>query len=562
MVKIKNVILSAPDGFRGKMLLKTTFSMFSIKVCLKLRRKLRNDILGPVIFQILNNKTVRIYLKLKQIALGLFILLSCTSIFAQQQDSLSTFYETITLNDILKLANKNSLDVFKAKRKYGVNYWEFRSFKSSLLPKIDFETRPFTFNRALIERYDSEQNIDVFRQQQTINSYANLSLSQNIGATGTRLFINSSFNRLENFGDLQTESYNATPIRIGLVQPIMAFNTFKWQKQTAPLEFQIAKQDFLYELQTVNLKSVDLFFQWALASKKVEIARENKTSAEKLFNIGKKRYDLIAIERTDLLNLELDVYNAKTNLTQDLQALKKAEAGLKLFIRDQLPQYVVPELPELISDLNINLNKALELAYQNNPDILDLKLRKIEALRNLDKAIKDNRFDLSLTASYGVNQQANTFVDAYGRFLDQQMVSIHLNVPILDWGERKGRIKTAQMNKDVEDIEVQQNEDTYKQDITLKVLDFNLQQELVLGALKTSEISKESYVLTEKRFLSGSVDFLNLTSTRKAWQQANENYIQALQNYWTLYYKVQQLTLYNFMEDSALMQDFESILEN
>lgn len=118
------------------------------------------------------------------------------------------------------------------------------------------------------------------------------------------------------------------------------------------------------------------------------------------------------------------------------------------------------------------------------------------------------------------------------------------------------------MNKDVIDIELQQNEDTYKQNITLKVLDFNLQQELVLGALRTSEISKESYSLTEKRFLSGSVDFLNLIASRKAWQQANENYIRALQNYWAIYYKVQQLTLYNFIDNTPLIQDFESILDN
>lgn len=501
-------------------------------------------------------------MRIKQAIIGIYIVLGFTKAIGQETNTIPTLGEKITLYDILDLANKNSLDVFKAKRAYGVNYWQFKSFKSSLLPKINLETNPFTFNRALIERYDSEQNIDVFRQQQTINSYANLSLSQNIAATGTRLFINSSFNRLENLGDLETESYNATPVRIGIVQPIMAFNTFKWQQKTAPLEFQKAKQDFLYELQTINLKSVDLFFQWALASKKVEIAQENKISAEKLFNIGKKRYDLIAIERNDLLNLELDVYNASTTFTQNRQALQKAEAELKLFLRDELPEYIVPELPELISALTIDLNKAIDLANQNNPDILNLKLRKIEALRDLDKAIKDNRFDLSLSASYGLNQQANTFVDAYGRFLDQQLVAIKLNVPILDWGERKGNIKTAKMNKDVVDIELQQNGDTYLQEITLKVLDFNIQNELVLGAMRTKEISRESYSLTEKRFLSGSIDFLNLTSARQAWQQANENYIQSLQNYWSLYYKVQQLTLYNFMDDKALEQDFDTIFEN
>lgn len=502
------------------------------------------------------------YTKMKQIGLCAFLFLSANKTAAQELENISAIYQSISLDDVLQLANKNSLDIFKAKRKYGIGYWQFRSFKASLLPNIDFTARPFTYNSNLIERYDSELNIDVFRQQQTINSFADLSINQNIGATGTQIFVNSSFNRLENFGDFATKSYNATPVRIGLVQPIMAFNRFKWQQKTAPLAFKKAKQDFLKEMQTINLKTVELFFNWALASKRVSIAKENETSAKKLFKIGKKRYDLIAIERDELLNLELDVFNSKTNLTKNKQALQKVEAELKLFLRDQFPENSLPELPELISNLNINADKAIEFANQNNPDFLNLKIRKVTALRDLDRAIKDNRFDLSLNASYGLNQQANTIVDAYGRLLDQQMVAIQLNVPVLDWGERKGNIKTAKMNKEVVDIELQQDEDTYKQEIRLKVLDFNLQKELVTVALRTSEISKESYELTVQRFLSGSVDFLNLTASRKAWQLANENYIRALQNYWTLYYKVQQLTLYNFMEGAPLLEDFKSILNN
>lgn len=489
-------------------------------------------------------------------------LLSINKVMAQKTEILLSSENKMSLNDILDLASKNSLEAFKAKRKYGVNYWQFKSFKSSLLPKINFVARPFTFNRALVERYDSQQNIDVFRQQQNLNTFANVSVNQNIRATGTSVFINSSFNRLKNSGDFDTESYNATPVRLGLIQPLMAFNRFKWEHKTAPLQYQKAKQEFIYELQTINIKTVDLFFNWALASKKVGIAKENKQSAEKLFKIGKRRYGLGSIEKNDLLNLELDVYNANTSLTQNEQTLEKAEAALKLFLRDALPNNTFPELPELISNLQIDIAKATNLANINNPEVIALKLKKVEALRDLDRSIKDNRFDLSVTASYGLNQQSNTFRDAYGNLLDQQMVSVNFSIPILDWGERKGKIKTARMNKDVVDIELQQNEDKFNQDITQKVIDFNIQKELVEGALKTSEIARESYEITEKRFLSGRLDLLNLTSSRQAWQSATERYIQSLLSYWRLYYQVQQLTLYDFINNIPIEQNFDTIIDN
>ncbi|APA00350.1 TolC family protein [Flavobacterium commune] len=480
---------------------------------------------------------------------------------AQETNKKDSTKKTVTLDDIISIASKKSLDAFKAKQQYGASYWQFRSFKASVLPKMSLELEPLTYNKSVLKRYDSENNIDVYRLQQNLNSYGNLSINQNIKATGATIYANSSFNRLANFGLIDSEDFTATPIRIGIIQPIMAFNRFKWAHIISPLQFERAKKQYLYELQDIKLKAVNYFFNWASASKRVELAQENVLSTQKLFNIGKKRYDLGSIEKDDVLNLELDVYNAETNLTQNKRELQKAEAELKLFLRDESPLYSVPELPELISDLQIDIKEATTLAEVNNPEIFNLKIKKIEAQRDLDKVIKENRFDLSLRGSYGLNQNANTFREAYGRLLDQQMISIQMNIPILDWGERKGNIKTAKMNNEVSEVAVQQESDKLSQQLSLKIIDFNLQKQLVAVALRSSEISKSSYDVTEKRFLSGSIDLLRLTSARKAWQTASENYITSLYNYWKFYYEVQQLTLYDFQNKSTISKNFDEILE-
>lgn len=496
-----------------------------------------------------------------QIVVLITIVLYTTQSKAQETKKSEDNKQKITLDDILAIASKTSLDAFKAKQQYGASYWQFRSFKASVLPKMSLELEPLSYNKSVLKRYDSENNIDVYRPQQNLNSYGNISINQNIKATGATVYANSSFNRLANFGLIDSKDFTATPIRIGVIQPIMAFNRFKWAHKISPLQFEHAKKEYLYELQNIKLKAVNYFFNWASASKKVELAQENALSTQKLFKIGKKRYELGSIEKDDVLNLELDVYNAETNLTQNERELEKAESELKLFLRDECPLYSVPELPELISDLQIDTKEATALAEANNPEIFNLKIKKIEAQRDLDKVIKENRFDLSLTGSYGLNQNANTFTDAYGRLLEQQMVAIQLSIPILDWGERKGNIKTAKMNNEISEIAVQQESDKINQQLSLKIIDFNLQKQLVAGALRTSEISRSSYEITEKRFLSGSIDLLRLTSARKAWQSASENYIMSLYNYWKFYYEVQQLTLYDFQNNSTISKNFDEILD-
>jgi outer membrane protein TolC len=501
-----------------------------------------------------------LYHPLKVVLLIIFVLYNIES-NAQTKSKIEDSKQKVSLEDIIAIASKKSLDAFKAKQQYGASYWQFRSFKASVLPKMNLELEPLTYNKSVLKRYDSENNIDVYRPQQNLNSYANLSINQNVKATGATFYVNSSFNRLANYGLVDSKTFTATPIRIGVIQPIMAFNRFKWAHKISPLQYEHAKKEYLYELQDIKLKAVNYFFNWASASKRVELAQENVITTQKLFKIGTKRYEIGSIEKDDVLNLELDVYNAATSLTQNERELEKAESELRLFLRDDSSLHSLPELPELISNLQIDTKEATALAEANNPDVFNLKIKRIEAERDLDKVIKENRFDLSLRGSYGLNQNANTFSDAYDRLLEQQMVAIQLSIPILDWGERRGNIKTAKMNHEVSEIAVQQESDKLNQQLSLKIIDFNLQKQLVAGALRTSEISRSSYEITEKRFLSGSIDLLRLTSARKAWQAASENYITSLYNYWRFYYEVQQLTLYDFQNKSTISNDFDEMLD-
>lgn len=495
------------------------------------------------------------------ILLVVFATVSTQQIAAQQKKTIENTKSKISLNDILNIACKKSLNAFKAKQQYGANYWRFRSYNSSMLPKVNLELQPISYNKSVVKRYDNINNIDVYKQQETFNSYSDISINQIVRATGATVFLNSNFNRLSSSGEVSSKDYSATPISFGFVQPIMAFNSFKWEHKIAPLQFERSKKEFIYNMQDINVKTVGYFFNWALASKRVELSKENVETAEKLFKIGKKRYELGSIEKDDVLNLELDIYNANTNLIQTQKELDKTVAELKLFLGDDSFLNNIPELPELISNMQIDVKEAIKLAEENNPKIFDLKIKKIEGLRDLDKVVKENRFDLSMSGNYGLNQFDKTPQGAYRNLQEQRIIAVQFKMPILDWGERKGNIKTAKLNKEVNDIGIQNEEDQIHQELVLKVVDFNLQNQLVSAALRSSEISKSSYNVTEKRFLSGSIDLLRLTSARKAWQTASENYITSLHNYWRFYYEVQQLTLYDFQNSTTISKNFDEILD-
>ncbi|MCF8716341.1 TolC family protein [Joostella atrarenae] len=467
--------------------------------------------------------------------------------FGQERD------EFLTLKEVLKIASHSTLDALKAKQIYNANYWEYRSFEAQLFPHVSLELQPFTYNRSFIKRYDQDNNIDVFRLQENLNTFSEVSITQNIMATGAKVYLSSTMNRLVNYSDVKVIDYNVTPIRIGIYQPLMAFNDLKWQHKTSDLEYQKAKKEYIYQQQEIKLKTLSYFFEWVMAYTKVEMIKENKMNSERLYEIGKKRYDLGSIEKDELLNLELQAITSKTGLNKALQELNEIVSDFNLFLGEVDISKFKPELPVMIKKLRIEKSKAEHYAKENNPELLNIAIREINAARDLDQVIKENRFDLALNLSYGLNQQADNIEDAYSNFLDEQIVAIQLKMPLLDWGERKGRIKMAKNQLEVEEIQIQQDEIDIKRELKLALNNFNMQEEQVLVALRAKEISHESYEITEKRFLSGKVDYLRLNSAREAWQGATEQYIQQIASYWTSYYNVQKMTLYDFINESNLV---------
>ncbi|HKM92297.1 MAG TPA: TolC family protein [Prolixibacteraceae bacterium] len=485
----------------------------------------------------------------------IIISLFLCSVLLQAQNELS-------MQETMLLAQKQSLSSYKNKNVFLSNHWSYKSYKSSFLPHLNWYVNPVNYNRRMTVRYDYENNIDVYREQQTLSSYTGLNLSQVIVATGGKVYLESDIYRLQNFNSELDNSYSSTPFRIGLNQPIGAYNTLKWQKILSPIKYEKAKQEYIQSVQKVNSQTVNLYFNLLLAQSKKNIAEMNVATADTLYQMGKRRFDIASIQHEELLDLELSIFNSKIELAQAEKNLEKTRFNLLSFLGFDNNEKFQPVLPDMVQGLQIDVENAFELAQQFNPEILGLKQKMIEAESNLERARKNSRFSADLNLSYGLNQSANNLNNAYRDPLDQQMASISINVPLLDWGNAKGQRQMAQSQKQVTEIEVKQALLDFGQEVKLKVIDFNLQSQVVLSSAIADSLAFQSYEVTKKRFMLGKVDVLRLTNAMKNSQQAKENYINSMATYWRYYYEVQQYTLYDFINNQMLEEDIDLLIGN
>ena len=244
--------------------------------------------------------------------------------------------------------------------------------------------------------------------------------------------------------------------------------------------------------------------------------------------------------------MELTKFNSEIEAVKARQDEEKANFNLVSFLGLEKNTVIIAQIPGINAGLQLNTDSTLFIAQQNNPEILQIQQKRVEADRDLDKAVKENRFSMDLTASFGLNQYGAELQDAYSNPLDQQIVLFGVKVPLLDWGDRKGKRLMAEKNREVIYIEQEQKLKDFEQNILIKVMDFNLQARLVQSALKAHEIAQKSYSLTQKRFLLGKADVLKVNNSMKARQMAHEKYINSIYTYWKYYYEIQKITLFDF----------------
>jgi outer membrane protein TolC len=458
----------------------------------------------------------------------------------------------LSLNESIELAIDSSLQAFRAKNVYMSNYWAYRSYKAGRLPSLTLRTTPLEYRRDFTRRYDSNENIDIYRQQQSLYSHGNLSISQNFDLTGGTFFIDTDLGYMRNFGADTYSQFSSVPVRIGYSQSLFGFNSFKWEKQIEPLKYRKAKTQYLYSQEEIAETTIQYFFSLAMAQMEYDMAKENVASSDTLYRIGQERQKIASISQGDLLTLKLDAVNAKNTLKNAEISLKRAMFGFVSYLHLDKETQVKTELPGRPKDLEISPDRALQYAKENNPDFMANKQERLEAEREVDRTKKSSTFDASFSASVGFNQVASNFSDVYRNPLQQDIISVGLTIPLVDWGVRKGRANMAVNNLNVTKISIQQKEASLEQDVIMTVNDFNIQQDLINSAEEAMELATMAYNVTKERFIIGKADLNSLTLSLNRQNSAQRNYISALRDYWLNYYKLRKLTLFDFQKEEEL----------
>lgn len=467
----------------------------------------------------------------------------CPKIYAQRTD-----YTPLTIEKCIDIALRESVEAREAETLFLADSWEYRLYETSRLPTFSLQSTPLQYNSSYTQRYDFDDNVDVYRQQNSLYSSLGISVRQNVSLTGGALSIDTNLDYINNRSANGYSQFSGVPVRIGYSQSLFGFNEFKWDKKVEPLKYRIAEKRYLYACETVVEKAAMSFLDYAIAHKEYEMAMENMMSTDSLYVSGLEMSRISAISQADMNTLDIDRLNARNTVKTALSTLEKAKLALAAYLGADPDVLSSAEIifPAIMRPLDMDIDNVIMLAEENNPDELYNEQILLEAEIDVQRTRRESGFNANVSASIGFNQVGPRIADVYSDLSRQSVVGISISVPIFDWGNRKGRINIANANMESARLTVERNKDNLRQELAYVVGDMVTYREMAIESDKIFTLAQAAYEITKQRFKLGksNTDALAIALSRKI--EAMRNYLSAMRNYWIAYYKLRRLTLYDF----------------
>jgi outer membrane protein TolC len=450
----------------------------------------------------------------------------------------------LSLKDVVNLAIAQSTSMKYVQNRNVNYYWRYQNFRTGFRPQLILNGDLPNYNQTTEPITQPDGSVE-FRQVSNIQMFANLALSQSIPLTGTYIYAASSVYRIEDFYNNNVE-FSGTPISIGFVQPVFAYNSMKWRKRTEPLLYEESTKDFIESIEEISLRAARYFFSYLRIQTNYNLAESNLRNSNDNLKIAQTRRELGTISENDFSRIRLSVINAQKALNKARMDLKNADFELKTYIQLDPEHAIELNMPLDIFLFNIDLDRALAEALENRKETPQFERRLIEADQQLTWAKRNSGLSATLRGNYGMSNVSSTVGGIYQQPEQQQQLRLSLSVPILDWGRSTSRIKMAESQRELVLYDVANDRRSFEREIVVQVEQFGLLKDQMTTSEEADKVAENGYEIALKKFQNGEISITDLNISLQEREAAKRDYISSLEDYWEAYYRLRILTLYDF----------------
>lgn len=459
--------------------------------------------------------------------------------------------QTVTLQDAIAMAQHQGPSAQAARSSRDAARYRDRAFNARLLPQIALNGNAANLNRGINPITLPDGSTQFVSQAQNQSSLG-VSVSQKIPLTGGTFSVGSAVSRIDLFGNQTNKYWQTTPVVIGLQQDLFKPRALVWDEKVQSMNSSVAERQYLEAREDVAGNTANAFFELYSAQMTLANATSNAAVNDTLYTLSKGRYEVGKIGENELLQSELQLLKARAAVDDAKLTRDRAEAALRRNIGYPAEQPISIVTPDSIPAVDADPEVAVKQALRNSSIIEVSSLATLQTQRRITEAKLSNGFNATLSASVGFNQTASVFGQAYQSPLGKQQLQVGLNMPMIQWGAGRADVQAARADDQRTTATNKVNRDALVEDARFSVLQLQQAQRNVLISAKSDTVAQKRFEVAKNRYVIGKIGISDLFIAQNEKDGAVLSYVQSLRTYWTAYYHLRRVTLYDFAKQAEL----------
>lgn len=460
-----------------------------------------------------------------------------------------------TIDQILEEAYVNSPDIKQTRLSLVRSRESLNAQNASLKSKFALTLNPFSYSN----NREYSQDFQEWRTYENLESNGIFSISQPIAITDGTIKLVDKFgyqsSTLNDNGSVNAFSNN---LQLQIDQPIFTYNRTKLRLKE--LELDLENSLLSYALQKLNIEKLvsQYFYNVYQNQQKLIISKEELDNQQQSYDIIKNKVEAGLSAREELWQAELNLANANSSVYNAEVSLENS--------KDQLRQVVGMDLE---TQIDILANIDVDTVIVNQQEAIDYALKQRMELRQRQIDIENSQFNLittnannefkgNLSLAVGLFGDNEAFQNIYTSPTDNEKVSLSLEIPLWDWGQKKSSMKAAQASLDMSEL----NLETEKTNIAINIRQVcrnlkNLVYQIEI-AKKNVENAQLTYQLNLEKYKNGDLTSMDLSLYQNQLSSSKNDLTSALIEYKLELLNLKIQTLWDFEKGTTIVPSLYS----
>ncbi|MGL5681839.1 MAG: TolC family protein [Marinifilaceae bacterium] len=482
-------------------------------------------------------------MKLKQLT-ALLLLLGYTQFTCVAE-------EILTLEKALEIAYKQSPSLIQTKMALEQQQLNLKAQKASLKSQFSLNVNPFNYTRNNI--YDSYNS--KWYANESKSASGSLSISQPIKLTdGTISLVNDvSWQDASNktSGGTNT-SYNHN-ISLRLEQPLFTYNRLKMQLRELELSLETAVLNYSIKQLNIEKNVTSEFYSLYQKQKDLMIAREEYNNQKQNYNIIVDKVNAGLIAREELYQAEVNLATSESSVYSQEISYENAKDNFKLLLGMALDTDLSVLPNTSITPIKVDAIAAVKHALDQRMELKQKEISLERDMFSLVRAKADNEFKGSISARIGLNALGDKHTNMYNNPTDNEQVGVSFQIPIIDWGAKKAKVKSTQIGIESNQIDFEEE----KKSITLGVRQICRNLPTLISQIeikkKSMENAERTYDINLEKYRNGSITGMELQQYQTQLTNAKQTYTNAIISYKLELLNLKIQTLWDFATNTSYL---------